>query len=162
MHLRFPFSAYLQQIQFVWAACVRLLVPAAVGITHTAEAIVITSIAHRQIDLFDAMICGNIERFTCLAETHHLYRFVRCHIEDVKQFRKRFTVTIVLYNFVDAPQIGAHVVDGVLLVEYVNADSVGEVERKSIMTLCYKNKQIRDTAHKKKIKNKILKRGIIL
>lgn len=80
-------STYLQQIQFIWATCVRLLVPAAVGITHTTEAIVITSIAHRQIDLLDAMICGNIERFTCLTDAHHLYRFVRCHIEDVKQFR---------------------------------------------------------------------------
>lgn len=130
-------AAHLQQIQFIWAAGIRLLVPAAIGITHTTEAIVITSIAHRQIDLLDAMICGNIERFTCLTETHHLYRFFWCHIEDVKQFRQRFTVTIVLYDFIDTSQIGAHIVDGILLVEYVNANSVEEREKEFIITLCY-------------------------
>lgn len=116
-------SSHLQQIQLVGPARVGVLVPTAVRITDAAEAVVVTAIAHGQIDLLDAMIGANVEALTCLADFHHLDGLIGRNLEDIQQLGQRLAVAIILNNFVDATQIGAHVVNNILLIEDVNANS---------------------------------------
>lgn len=115
---------YLNDAGRVRLADVRVLVPAAVRILDAAEAAVVAPRAHGQIDLLDAMVGGHVQRFAQLANLHHLDRLVGGHLEDVQQLGERLIVAIVLDDFVDAAEIRADVVDGVLLVEDVDFDSV--------------------------------------
>lgn len=115
---------YLKGAQRVRLADVGVLVPAAVRILDAAEAAVVAPAAHGQIDLLDAMVGGHVQRFAQLANLHHLDRLVGGHLEDVQQLAERLIVAIVLHDFVDAAEIRANVVDGVLLVEQLDFDSV--------------------------------------
>lgn len=114
---------YLKRAERVRLADVRVLVPAAVRVLDAAEAAVVAPVAHGQIDLLDAMVGGDVQRFAQLANLHHLDRLVGGDLKDVQQLAERLVVAVVLDDLVDAAEIRADVVDGVLLVEQLDFDS---------------------------------------
>lgn len=74
----------LQQTQLIGSAGIHLLIPATIGIGHAAEAAVVASGAHGQIDLLHLMIGGQVQRGSLLAQCQLAYGFVawRC-LKDV-------------------------------------------------------------------------------
>lgn len=121
----------LQQTQLIGTARIHLLVPATIGIGHTAEAAVVASCTHGQIDLLHLMICGQVERGGLLAQCQLAYGFVawRC-LKDVHQIRMALAVVHELHYLVDLPQACGHKVHQKLLVQLVDADS-GREKRES-------------------------------
>lgn len=114
----------LQQTQLIGSTRIHLLVPATIGIGNAAEAAVVASCTHGQIDLLHLMIGGQVQRGSLLAQCQLAYGFVawRC-LKDVHQIRMPLAVVHELHYLVDLPQACGHKVHQKLLVQLVDADS---------------------------------------
>lgn len=80
-------------------------------------------IAHFQINLLNAMICGHVKRFILLAYFNNFNGFIGGDFENVQKLRPRLAVTHKLYDFVNASIVRADVEDLKLLNRNLVADS---------------------------------------
>jgi len=88
---------------FVRFTRVCILIPSAIWIVDTSQAVVISPSAHHQIDLLYSMIRRYVESLMLLRDLHRLYRLARCDIENIQQDRLGFAITVdPLYNLVNA------------------------------------------------------------
>lgn len=64
-------------------ARVGVLVPSAIRIMNASKTIVVSSGAHNEINLLDAMIGSDVELLVFLGYLHGLYWFTGCNVKDV-------------------------------------------------------------------------------
>lgn len=115
INVKWIYNTNLKQEWLIRTTGISIFVPSTIRISDTPEAVIVSPVAHSQIDLFDAVVCGNIQRFPGLANLHDLNSFVLGDFKDVQQLWERFSISIILNDFINSTDIGSNIINCVFL-----------------------------------------------